>query len=167
MDPADPDTWRWIWLGGTVVFGIGEMTAAGSFFLAPFAIGAAVAAILAFAGAGIGIGWAAFLGVSVAAFIALRPLAGRLDRDGPVLGLGSHRQVGGTARVVEAIGRGGDAGAVRLGAEKWRAESSDNEVIPIGAVVSVVEVRGTRLVVRPDPTAPAPPLPPDSSAASE
>jgi membrane protein implicated in regulation of membrane protease activity len=166
MDPADPDTWRWIWLGGTAVFGIGEMISAGTFFLAPFAIGAAVATILAFSGAGIGIGWAAFVGVSVAAFLALRPLAGRLDRDGPVLGIGSHRQIGGTARVIEAIDSG-DGGAVRLGGEKWRAESSDNEVIPIGAVVSVVEVRGTRLVVRPDPTVAPPPLPPDSPPSSD
>jgi membrane protein implicated in regulation of membrane protease activity len=164
MDPADPDAWRWIWLIGSVTFAVGEIFTAGSFFLAPFAIGAAVAALLAFGGAGISIGWAAFLGVSVATFVALRPLARRMDQGGPVLGLGAHRQIGASARVVQAIGGPDEAGQVLLGAEQWRAESVDGELIPIGAAVSVVEVRGTRLVVRTDPTRPPnPPLPDDSS----
>ena len=42
MDSGDPEVWRWIWLIAAVVFGVGEMAVAGSFFLAPFAIGATV-----------------------------------------------------------------------------------------------------------------------------
>lgn len=156
MDWGDPETWCWIWLIATVAFGVGEMAVAGSFFLAPFAIGAGVATVLAFAGVPVGIEWIAFLGVSVASFAALRPLARRLDRDGPVLGIGSHRQVGQTARVIEAIDGEADLGAVMLGAEHWRAESTDGHRIPAGATVSVVQVRGTRLLVRHDPTAAAP-----------
>lgn len=159
MNWNSPESWRWIWLVATVVFGLGEMAVAGSFFLAPFAIGAGVAAVLAFAGVALGIEWAAFLAVSVVTFAALRPIARRLDQEGPILGIGSHRQIGRTARVVEAIDGASDHGTVLLGAERWRAESVDGAVVPIGAEVSVVEVRGTRLLVRAEPSPVAPPAP--------
>lgn len=159
MDAGSPEDWRWIWLIAMVVFGIGEMAIAGSFFLGPFAVGAGVAAVLAFAGVDVGIEWAAFLGVSVAAFVALRPVARRLDSEGPVLGVGSHRQIGQRARVVEAIGGEHDHGTVLLDRERWRAESQTGQKIPIDSVVVVVEVKGTRVVVAPaDP--PALPLDP-------
>ncbi len=154
MDSGNPEVWRWIWLSATVFFGLGEMAIAGSFFLGPFAIGAGVATALAFLGIGLAAQWAAFLGVSVAMFLALRPLAKRLDKDGPILGIGSHRQIGQTARVVEGIDGSKDLGMVLLGSERWRAESTDGQLVPEGASVSVVEVRGTRLLVRYDPTAP-------------
>ncbi|MBX3286562.1 MAG: NfeD family protein [Actinobacteria bacterium] len=112
--------------------------------------------MLAFLGVGIGLQWAAFLAVSVGVFLALRPLAKRLDLEGPVLGIGSHRQIGQTARVVVEIDPAEDAGIVLLGSERWRAESTDGQVVPVGATVAVVEVRGTRLLVRYDPTAPGP-----------
>lgn len=157
MDWGEPETWCWIWLIATVVFGLGEMAVAGSFFLAPFAIGAGVASVLAFAGVPVGVEWVAFLGISFGSFLALRPLAKRLDREGPMLGIGSHRQIGQTARVIEAIDGSADLGSVMLGSEHWRAESTDGQQIPVGATVSVVEVRGTRLLVRYVPTGgPAP-----------
>ena len=68
----EPEQWRWIWLGAAVLFGIGEMATPGAFFLAPFAIGAVVASALAFADVGLAGEWAAFVGISVAAFAALR-----------------------------------------------------------------------------------------------
>lgn len=147
MDAGDPESWRWIWLVTMVVFGLGEMAVAGSFFLAPFAIGAGVAAVLAFAGVDVGIEWLAFLGVSAAAFLALRPLARRLDAEGPVLGVGAHRQVGQRARVVEPIDGEHDHGVVLVGRERWRAESLDGAPIAEGATVVVVDVRGTRVIV--------------------
>lgn len=153
MESGIPEVWRWIWLGATVFFGVGEMAVAGSFFLAPFAVGAGVATVLAFFGVGLALQWTAFLVVSVAMFLALRPIAKRLDKEGPVLGIGSHRQIGQTARVLEGIDGAKDLGTVLLGSERWRAESTDGQVVPEGAVVSVVEVRGTRLLVRYDPTA--------------
>lgn len=147
MDTSDPNTWRWIWLGAMVVFGVGEMATAGSFFLAPFALGAAVAAILAFAGVNLGIEWVAFLGVSIVSFLAMRPLAHRLDKTENTLGVGATRHVGQSAQVTEAIGAGHEPGMVLLGAERWRAESADGMAIEVGAAVQVKEVRGTRVIV--------------------
>ncbi|MDQ3782541.1 MAG: NfeD family protein, partial [Actinomycetota bacterium] len=99
----EPEQWRWIWLGTAVVFGIGEMATPGAFFLAPFAVGAAVASILAFADVPLVGEWAAFVGVSVAAFAAMRPLARRLDVEGGSDGIGARRLIGRPGTVVEAI----------------------------------------------------------------
>jgi membrane protein implicated in regulation of membrane protease activity len=151
VSEGDPIVWRWIWLVAMVVFGVGEMASMGSFFLAPFAIGAAVAAALAFAGVALSIQWAAFLLVSVLAFVALRPIARRLDADGPALGVGASRQVGRRAMVTEAIEGEHGHGSVLLGRETWRAESADGSSIDQGATVLVEAVRGTRVVVRPLP----------------
>lgn len=153
MDTGSPEFWRWVWLIASAAFGIGELLVAGSFFLAPFAVGALVAAVLAFAGVGVALEWVVFVAVSIAALFGLRPLARRLDLDGPALGVGSHRQVGQVVRVVDAIDPDRHTGTVRLGGETWRAETIDDRAVPAGALVSVVEVRGTRLIVRPDPTA--------------
>lgn len=163
MSTGDPNVWRWIWIIAMVVFGIGEMGVAGSFFLAPFAIGAGVAAALAFAGVPLGVEWAAFLVVSVAFFLALRPIAKRLDAEGPALGVGSSRQVGQRAQVTEAIEGEHDHGTVVVGRETWRAESLHGEAIDVGATVIVDSVRGTRVVVRPVTSADDPPGQPSAT----
>ncbi|MDQ3107769.1 MAG: hypothetical protein M3Q68_08200, partial [Actinomycetota bacterium] len=86
-----PETWRWIWLAAVLAFGIGEVAVAGSFFLAPFALGAIVAALAAFAGVPVPVEWALFLGGSVATFAAFRPYARRLERRAPYSAAGSAR----------------------------------------------------------------------------
>ena len=67
------DPWV-LWLIAAVILAIGEIVSMG-LFLAPFAGGAAVAALLSAAGAGATIEWAAFLVVSVILLAALRPIA--------------------------------------------------------------------------------------------
>ena len=84
------DPWL-IWLIAAVVFAVGEIATLG-FFLAPFAGGALVAAIVTGLGAGAAAGWAVFLVVSVILLAALRPVA-RAHR----LGRGQYRS--GTARM--------------------------------------------------------------------
>jgi inner membrane protein len=143
----DPDTWRWIWLGAAVVLGVGEMATAG-FFLLPFAIGALVAAVLAFVGVGIALQLVVFAVVSVVVFAAFRPLAHRLDQGSQDKGIGARRLVGASGLVLEAIGST-EAGMVRIGTEEWRAESADGQPIESGMAVTVHEIRGTRAVVLP------------------
>lgn len=58
-----PDTWRWIWLVATALFAAGEIITTG-FFLLPFAVGALVATLLAFAGVSVAIQWITFVAVS-------------------------------------------------------------------------------------------------------
>ncbi|MDZ7733085.1 MAG: NfeD family protein [Acidimicrobiia bacterium] len=145
-----PEIWRWIWLIAAVMFAIGEMSTAGSFFLAPFAIGALVASILAFFGVDIALGWLAFVAVSAGTFAAFRPLARRLDREVPAEGIGAKRLIGERAIVLELVpGVGDELGLIRVNREEWRAESGNGEPIQPGTTVKVVEIRGTRAVVFP------------------
>ncbi len=144
----EPEQWRWIWLGAAVLFGLGEMATPGAFFLAPFAIGAVVAAILAFADVPLAGEWAAFVGISIASFAALRPLARRLDRHGGSDGVGSRRLIGRNGIVLKEI-KPVELGLVRVDQEEWRAESTDRSPIPEGAAVRIVDVEGTRVLVAP------------------
>jgi membrane protein implicated in regulation of membrane protease activity len=152
-----PDTWQWIWLVTALVLAAGEMTAAGTFFLLPFAIGALVAAVLAFLDVSVAIEWLAFLVVSVGLLAAFRPLARKLDRDHPADGIGAKRLIGETATVLADIPAGDDLGLIRVHREEWRAESGDDTVIKAGTKVRVVEVKGTRAVVFPIPEIAEPP----------
>jgi membrane protein implicated in regulation of membrane protease activity len=145
----DPSVWQWVWLGTAVLFALGEMANPGSFFLLPFAIGAAVAAVLAILGVPVAVGWAAFVIISVGSLFALRPLAQRLDRGETVEGIGAKRLIGEQGSVIEAIGGAGDLGLVRINREEWRAETVEGTSLEAGAPVRVVEVRGTRVVVHP------------------
>ncbi len=144
----EPESWRWIWLGAAVVFGMGEMATPGAFFLAPFAVGAVVASALAFADVPLAGEWAAFVGISVVAFAGLRPLARRLDQDGASDGIGSRRLIGREGTVLEGI-EPGHVGLVRVNREEWRAESADRATIPSGTAIRVTDVEGTRVIVTP------------------
>ena len=62
----DTELWRWLWLGMAVVLGVGEMVTSG-FFMLPFAIGAGVAAVLAWIGVSVPLQLAAFIVTSVVA----------------------------------------------------------------------------------------------------
>lgn len=157
----EPESWRWIWLAVAAVFAIGELSAAGTFFLLPFAIGAAVAAVLAFAGVSVAIELVVFIIVSLISLAGFRKLAHRLDRNEPTEGIGSKRLIGQPARVIEAIDGANDLGTVRVDREEWRAESGDGSAIALDTQVKIVEVRGTRVVVFP-----VEPLPPADAGAA-
>lgn len=146
-----PEVWQWIWLTAALVFALGEMSTAGSFFLLPFGIGAAAATALAFMNVTLGWEWLAFVGISAIAFAALRPLAGRLDRDyAPLEGIGADRWTGRVGIVLSDIPGGpNELGMVRVDREEWRAESVDSSPIAAGTTIEVVKVEGTRVVVRP------------------
>jgi len=142
-----PDGWRWMWMIAAVIFTVGEMHAPGAFVLFPFAVGAVAAAALAFANVGASGEWIGFVSVSVAVLVALRPLAHKLGVEGEGHGIGSRRLIGQNATVLHEIPGHGELGLVRVHREEWRAESFDGEPIPIGTVVRVAEIEGTRVIV--------------------
>ncbi len=162
MDLNSPDTWRWIWVAAAVIFTVGEIAVAGSFFILPFAAGALGAAVVAFAGASVALEWLAFVVVSAIGSAVLRPLAKRLDQ-GPTHAIGANRWVGREAYVLRDIpAEPGATGLIRLDREEWRAESLMGVPIPAGSTVLVSRVDGTRLVVLPlqEPLEPGPPASP-------
>jgi membrane protein implicated in regulation of membrane protease activity len=138
------DAWV-IWLIVAVIFGIGEIATLG-FFLAPFAGGALVAALVSGAGGGAVGSWIAFLVVSVVLLAALRPVARRHLKQAPSLRTGTAALVGRTATVVEKVG--GDEGCVRLDGEIWTARAYDeDQVFEPGTRVQVLEIRGATALV--------------------
>ena len=140
------DDWV-LWLIAAVVFGVGEIATL-SFFLAPFAGGAIVAALVAAAGGGMIVSWAVFLVVSVIMLAALRPLARSHRRQPPQLRTGTAALVGRTGMVLERIANDEGVGCVRIDGEVWTARSyDDDEVIEAGKRVQVVEIRGATALV--------------------
>jgi len=139
------DSWA-IWLIVAVVLAVGEIATLG-FFLAPFAGGAAVAAILAAFDAGATIEAAAFLVVSLILLAALRPLA-RSHQKGKALKMGTAALVGQTAIVMERIANDEGVGCVKLDGEVWTARAYDDDaIIEPGTKVHVLEIRGATALV--------------------
>jgi membrane protein implicated in regulation of membrane protease activity len=135
-----------IWLILAVVLAVGEIATLG-FFLAPFAGGAAVAAILAALGAGTTIEAASFLVVSLVLLAALRPVA-RSHQKGKALKMGTAALVGQSAMVVERISNAEGVGCVKLDGEIWTARAYDEDtVIEPGTKVQVLEIRGATALV--------------------
>lgn len=135
--------WEIFWTVLAVALVVGEVATAG-FFMLPFAIGASVAAGLAWIGVGVVWQWVAFVVTGTITFMWLRRFA-HTDDQHPI---GANRFVGATAVVTESINRLDGTGSVRIFTENWRAVS-DAEDIPEDTEVNVLEVRGTRLVVAP------------------
>lgn len=144
-DGMDTETWRWIWVGAALFLGVAEIVTAG-FFMLPFAVGAVLAAILAFADVEPTIQFIVFIATSLISLVVLQRFVRRSDEyQAPI---GANRFVGKNAIVLEDIDRTTGAGRVRMETEDWRA-TTDDEMISTGTEVRIVEVRGTRLVVEP------------------
>jgi membrane protein implicated in regulation of membrane protease activity len=136
-----------LWLILAVIFGIGEIATLG-FFLAPFAGGAAVAAVASAAGMPFVGSIAIFLVISVILLAALRPLARSHRRMPPQIRTGTAALVGRHATVLERIANHEGVGCVRLEGEVWTARAYDeDEVIEQGRRVQVIEIRGATALV--------------------
>jgi membrane protein implicated in regulation of membrane protease activity len=138
----------WIlWLIAACVFGIGEMLTTG-FFLAPFALGAGLAALADAVGAGGIASWVVFVLVSVLTLAIVRPIAKSHMKTAPQLRTGSAALIGKQAIVLERIVNDEGVGCVKIDGEVWTARSYDeDEVIEKGKRVQVLEIRGATALV--------------------
>ena len=141
------DVWV-IWLIAACVLGVGEMHQ-GGFYLAPFALGAGLAAIVGLLGVGAVLSAIVFVAASALVFTTLRPVAQRHRRIPPSIRTGAAALVGKPAVVLERIANEEGVGCVKIdGGEVWTARSYDeHEVIPAGERVEVVEIRGATALV--------------------
>jgi membrane protein implicated in regulation of membrane protease activity len=136
-----------LWLILAVVFGVGEIATLG-FFLAPFAGGAAVAALASAAGVPFVGTLAVFLLISVILLAALRPLARSHRRMPPQIRTGTAALVGKSATVLERIANSEGVGCVRIDGEVWTARAfMEEETYEAGTRVQVVEIRGATALV--------------------
>ena len=136
-----------LWLILAVIFAVGEIATLG-FFLAPFAGGAAVAAVVSAIGVPFVGSLAVFLVVSVILLAALRPLARSHRRMPPSLRTGTAALVGKNATVVERIANSEGVGCVKIDGDVWTARAyMDEETYEPGTRVQVVEIRGATALV--------------------
>jgi len=138
----------WIlWLIAACVFGIGEMLTTG-FFLAPFALGAGLAALTDAVGAGDVASWVVFVLVSLLTLAIVRPIAKSHMKMPPQIRTGSAALIGKQAIVLERIVNDEGVGCVKIDGEVWTARSYDeDEVIEKGKRVQVMEIRGATALV--------------------
>jgi len=138
----------WIlWVIAACLFGIGEMLTT-SFFLAPFAVGAGLAAVADVAGAGGIVSWVVFVLASLLALGVVRPIALSHLQTAPQIRTGSAALVGKQAIVLERIVNHEGVGCIKIDGEVWTARAfDDDQVFESGARVEVVQIKGATALV--------------------
>jgi len=140
------DAWM-VWILLAVILAAGEVMSL-SFFLAPFAGGALLGALVELAGLGSVAALIVFVVSSGLLLGFVRPIARRHMRTPPQIRTGTAALVGKTAVVTERVD--GNAGSVKLDGEIWTARPyDDGEVLATGSRVHVVEIRGATALVTP------------------
>ena len=134
------------WIAVAAVLAAVEMMTLG-LYLAPFAAGAVVAAVLAAIHVSFSASLAAFAIAALVLLIAVRPLLMARWRAPLGIRTGAAALVGSSGVVVERIAYM-HPGAVRLNGEVWTARTYlDDEVIERGSVVHVIEIEGATALV--------------------
>jgi membrane protein implicated in regulation of membrane protease activity len=136
-----------LWLGFALLLFAAEILTTG-FFLFPFGIGAAAAALADFIGFSTLTQWAVFLLASAVCLLFSRRLARAFDRT-PSSRAGADRLIGMEGVVTQTIDPAHNQGSVRVDNEDWRAEAAQRGLIEKGTRVTVLSIKGARIVVRP------------------
>src|SRR3954451_9120347 len=140
------DAWV-LWLVAAVVLAAAEV-ANTSFYLFPFSIGAAGAALVALLGLGTPIAVVVFAVFTAVSFGIVRPIARRHLSTPPQIRTGTAALIGRQAVVLERIANDEGVGCVRIDGEVWTARSyDDDETFEPGTRVHVMEIRGATAVV--------------------
>jgi membrane protein implicated in regulation of membrane protease activity len=136
-----------LWVVIAFAFGVGEMLTNG-FFLAPFAFGAALAAVTDAALSSSTAALAVFVVSSLLVLLFVRPIARRHMQSGPAIQTGSAALVGKRAVVLERIANNEGVGCVRIDGEVWTARAFDeDQVIEPGKSVYVMAIKGATAMV--------------------
>jgi membrane protein implicated in regulation of membrane protease activity len=136
-----------LWVVAAGVFGVGEMLTSG-FFLAPFALGAGLAAIAEAASAGELVAWIVFVLASMLSLVLVRPIARSHMQTPPHIRTGSAALLGSDAIVLERIANAEGVGCVKIGGEVWTARAYDeDQIIETGTRVQVVQIKGATALV--------------------
>lgn len=113
-----------------------------------FAGGALVALILALCGLSFFWQVAAFLGVTIILLIFTKPIVER-HFNNKLTPTNIHATMGKQAIVTEQIDNIHETGAIQVDGLTWTARAVDNQLIEVGSVVEVMDVKGVTLFVKP------------------
>ena len=136
-----------VWVIVACVFGVGEALTR-RFLIGPFALGAALAAIVDASGAGNLAAWLAFIVISLLVLLAVRPIARSRRQPRAAMRRSKAALIGSRAIVLEDIANSEGMGCVKIGGEVWTARALDEDgVIERGTRVEVVEIKGATALV--------------------
>ena len=136
------------WIAALILFVVVEAVTVGLASIW-FAIGALAALICALLHGPVWLQVVWFLAVSLATLILTRPMVKKYMK-GKVVPTNADRNIGRTAAVTERIDNLAGTGAVKIDGVTWTARSADEQkTIEAGAMVTVREIRGVKLVVEP------------------
>ncbi len=135
-----------IWIAATIVFGVAEAATAGLVSIW-FVFGSLAALLASELGAALWLQIVVFLGVSVAALIATRPLAAKMLSK-TITATNADRALHRKGKVTEEVDNENERGAVYVDGKTWSARSEDGDNIPEGSIVTIVRMEGVKLFVR-------------------
>ncbi len=136
----------WVWLGAFILFVAIELISLGLTSIW-FAIGALAACVAYLLGGNFVVQIITFAVVTVLVLVLIRPYAlkyinNRTEKTN------IDALIGKTAKVVVPIDNIAAAGMVVVDGVEWTARNVNNETIPEGTLVKVVDVKGVKLIVQ-------------------
>ena len=147
IDYLSQHLWQ-LWAVVALVCLILELTA-GDFFILCFSIGAAFAATSAAFGASFYVQLFVFAVFTLVSLFMVRPVALRyLHRNDEYRVSNADAIIGRKGRVVEAIEKGG-FGRVQIDGDVWKAVTQDDEAVPVGTNVRVIDRESIIITVEP------------------
>ena len=115
-----------------------------------FAGGAFIAAIAGACGANLAIQVILFLVISILLLVLTRPIAVK-HLDSKIEKTNSEALIGKTAVVTQEINNLNATGQAKINGMDWTARAKvEDEVIPDGTIVTIVEISGVKLIVEPE-----------------
>lgn len=138
----------WVaWLVAAAALGVAEyFTLTLAFGL--LAVAALAAAMVAGLGGALLLQVLAFAVTAAVGLLVVRPIARRQMTHPPLVREGSYALVGKKAVVLEEVSD--TRGLIKLSGEVWSARTFDeSQVIPVGALVDVMEIEGATAIVYP------------------
>lgn len=138
---------EYIWLGVLVLMVVVEIMTT-QLVSTWFAVGAFGAFLAALFGGELWVQIVVFTVVSAIALIITRPLVKKLTKNKTVP-TNADMVIGKTGIVTEKIDNIAETGLVKAGGSVWTARSGDNTVIETGERVTVLEIKGVKLIVAP------------------
>lgn len=135
-----------IWLIIAGLFFIGEIITVG-FLIFWFGVGALIAMIVSFFTANIIIQTTVFIISSAILLFATKPFVKKFVDVKPTK-TNAYSIIGQKALVIKEINPH-SVGQIKIKGEVWSAESEDNETIPEGSDVEILQIKGVKAIVKP------------------
>ena len=135
-----------IWLIIAGVFFVGEMLTVG-FLIFWLGIGALIAMVVSLFTSNVIIQTTVFVISSTILIFATKPFVKKFV-DVKTTNTNAFSIIGKKAVVIKAIDSVNSTGQIKMNGEVWSAESENNEIIPEGSEVEILNIKGVKAIVK-------------------